>query len=137
VFGDWQHAYRTLDPSYEADIVRAVAAFARKGYLYKARRSVYWCATDRTALAEAEVEYTEHTSPSIYVKFPYAEPAAQLDPLLLGKKVSLIIWTTTPWTLPANLAIQFNPEFEYVAVVYGDEAYVVARELAARVIEAC
>src|SRR5262249_40125101 len=60
-----------------------------------------------------------------------------LDPLLLGKKVSLIIWTTTPWTLPANLAIQFNPEFEYVAVVYGDEAYVVARELAARVIEAC
>src|SRR5262249_12837582 len=121
VFGTWDRPYATLDPRYEADIVRALAGFARAGYLYKGKKPVYWCATDHTALAEAEVEYAEHTSPSIYVKFRYLEPLPGLE----SKKVFLVIWTTTPWTLPANVGIQVHPKLDYVALVYGDEAYVV------------
>jgi isoleucyl-tRNA synthetase len=131
IFGDWEHPYLTMERGYEAEIVRALAEFARKGYLYKGKKPVYWCATDHTALAEAEVEYAEHTSPSIYVKFFLPET------LVPGKKTYLVIWTTTPWTLPANVGVAVHPKLEYVAMVYGGEALVVAKELAEKVREAC
>ncbi len=134
-FGAWDKPYLTLQPSYEAAIVRALAAFSRGGYLFRGRKPVYWCPRDRTALAEAEIEYADHTSPSIYVRFPMTDeldPAA-LNPALAGKKLALVIWTTTPWTLPANLAIVLHPRLEYVAVPTpgrDGEYLVVAKELA-------
>jgi isoleucyl-tRNA synthetase len=135
VFGDWQRPYLTLNRSYEAAVVRALAAFARGGYLYRGKKPVYWCPNDRTALAEAEIEYADHTSPSIYVRFPLEDgfDAGKLDPSLAGKRVALPIWTTTPWTLPANLAIVLHPEFAYVAAPSPrdpGEYLVVARDLA-------
>lgn len=134
VFGDWDRPYLTLHKGYEASIVRALAAFARGGYLYRGKKPVYWCPSDRTALAEAEIEYADHSSPSIYVRFPLLEPAdLGLHPALAGKKVSLVIWTTTPWTLPANLAVVIHPDLEYVAIPSPrepDEYLLVAKELA-------
>ena len=132
VFGDWSRPYLTLDPMYEASVVRALAAFSRGGYLYRGKKPVYWCPNDRTALAEAEIEYAEHTSPSIYVRFPMAEEfdPAVLDPRLADKKLSLAIWTTTPWTLPANLAIVIDPKIAYVAAPFEGDYVLVARELA-------
>jgi len=134
-FGTWDHPYLTLDHGYEATIVRALAAFARSGYLYRGKKPVYWCPRDRTALAEAEIEYKDHTSPSIYVRFPMADDfdPASLSDELAGKKLALTIWTTTPWTLPANLAIVLSQRFDYVAVPnprVDDEYLLVARELA-------
>ncbi len=133
-FGTWERPYLTLDHGYEAAIVRALAAFARGGYLYRGKKPVYWCPKDRTALAEAEIEYKDHTSPSIYVRFPLADEfdPGTLSPELAGKKLSLTIWTTTPWTLPANLAVVLSQKFEYVAVPHprSDEYLLVARELA-------
>jgi len=142
VFGDWQHPYLTLDHSYEAAIVRALAAFARGGYFYRGKKPVYWCPNHRTALAEAEIEYHEHTSPSIYVRFPMAEgfDVAKLHDGLAGKRLALVIWTTTPWTLPANLAIVGDKSFEYVLVPSPrdpDEYLMVAKELAAPFLSAC
>jgi isoleucyl-tRNA synthetase len=131
VFGTWDNPYLTLSHSYEAAIVRALAAFARGGYLYRDKRPVHWCPTDATALAEAEIEYKDHTSPSVYVRFPMADfDAAKLDEQLAGKSLSLIIWTTTPWTLPANLAVVLHPDLPYVALPSGKTAgeyYLVAR----------
>src|SRR5262245_62631775 len=118
VAGEWQDPYLTMAPRFQATIVRQLAAVVEKGLVYKAKKSVHWCISCRTALAEAEVEYDEHhESPSIDVKFPLA--AAERDrlakrvPGLAGKDVSAVIWTTTPWTLPANLALAFHPEAEY------------------------
>ncbi|HTR50149.1 MAG TPA: isoleucine--tRNA ligase [Kofleriaceae bacterium] len=119
VFGDWEHPYLTLDPVYEATIARALATFARGGYLYRGKKPVVWCPQDKTALAEAEIEYKDHESPSVYVRFP-----------LEGQKASFVIWTTTPWTLPANLAIVAHPQFEYVAIPHGGEELIVAKSLA-------
>jgi isoleucyl-tRNA synthetase len=132
VFGDWDRPYLTLDPSYEAAVVRALAAFSRGGYLYRGKKPVYWCPNDRTALAEAEIDYAERTSPSIYVRFPMSESfdPATLDPRLAGKHLALAIWTTTPWTLPANLAIVIDPKFAYVAAPFDGDYVLVARELA-------
>lgn len=121
VFGDWANPYRTMDFTYEADIVRALGKFIAEGSVYKGPRPVYWCIYDQTALAEAEVEFKDHTSPSVYVAFPFVSDPAEVDPALAGRDVSVVIWTTTPWTLPANLAIAFNPEFEYVAIETGAE----------------
>lgn len=135
VLGAWSEPYLTLDPSYEAAIVKALACFARGGFLYRGKKPVYWCPADRTALAEAEIEYHDHVSPSIYVRFPMAgdfDPAS-LDTRLAGKRLALVIWTTTPWTLPANLAIAVNPRLDYVAVPSprdDDEYLLVARGLA-------
>ncbi len=134
VFGDWDNPYLTLDHSYEAQIARALAKFARDGYLYRGRKPVQWCPRDRTALAEAEIEYRDHTSPSVYVRFPLVEADWQgrLDGLE-GKKLALVIWTTTPWTLPANLAIVAHPNFTYVALPNPNDAgeyLIVAKELA-------
>jgi isoleucyl-tRNA synthetase len=111
VFGQWDKPYLTMDPSIEACIAGAFIDFLEKGYVYRGLKPVYWCIHDRTALAEAEVEYEDHTSPSIWVKFP---ALAGPESAALGSDVSALIWTTTPWTLPANRALAFHPDFEYV-----------------------
>jgi isoleucyl-tRNA synthetase len=132
ILGEWDEPYLTMDNRYQATIVRAFGTFVERGAIYKGLRPVYWCIHDQTALAEAEVEYEDHASPSIYVKFPFPE-AAQLDPALAGRDVSIVIWTTTPWTLPANLGIAFNPAFEYSAVEVGEEVLILASGLLATV----
>jgi isoleucyl-tRNA synthetase len=129
VLGDWENPYLTMDPAYEAGVVRALAAFFASGNAYKGKRPVHWCLSCRTALAEAEIEYKNKTSPSVYVKFPMISDLSKKFPALAGRKVSVIIWTTTPWTLPANLAIAFHPDYEYAAVEVGDEVYILARKL--------
>jgi isoleucyl-tRNA synthetase len=118
ILGEWDSPYLTMQPAYQATIVRQLATFVERGLVYKAKKSVHWCISCRTALAEAEVEYDEHhTSPSIDVRFALAESErAKLEaahPGLRGKNVYAVIWTTTPWTLPANLAIAFHPESDY------------------------
>jgi isoleucyl-tRNA synthetase len=139
IFGAWDTPYLTMQPGYEAAIVRAIAAFARGGYLYRGKKPVYWCPTDKTALAEAEIEYQDHTSPSIYVRFPLVDfDASKLDDRLAGKTVSLVIWTTTPWTLPANLAVVLSKSFEYVALpAAGNECLLVAKGRARPFLDAC
>jgi len=135
VFGDWDKPYLTLAPIYERAIVRALAAFARGGYLYRGKKPVYWCPRDRTALAEAEIEYADKSSPSIYVRFPAVDfDGGRLDPRLAGKRLAFPIWTTTPWTLPANLAIVLGPHIDYAAVPNPrdpGEVLIVARDLVA------
>ncbi len=119
VFGEWQKPYLTMDFSYEALIAELFLKFLEKGYVYRGLKPVYWCIADKTALAEAEVEYEDHRSRSIYVKYPLLTDPAKLDARLQGRKVSVVIWTTTPWTLPASMAIAFHPEFEYVVLADG------------------
>ena len=134
VFGDWDQPYLTMDFRYQAAIVRALGKFVEQGLVYKGKKPVHWCIHCRTALAEAEVEYQDHTSPSIYVEFPLAttsagELAARV-PALAGRDVSVLIWTTTPWTIPSNLAIAFHPEFDYAAYDVDGRAVIVAEALA-------
>src|SRR5438552_448866 len=129
VFGEWDRPYLTMDFSYEADIVRAFGEFVDKGLVYKGLKPVHWCFSCKTALAEAEVEYEDHVSPSVYVAFPLGTQLSDLDPALAEGNWSVVIWTTTPWTLPANLAIAFHPDIEYAAVRLGDRGYVVAADL--------
>ncbi|MGE0869156.1 MAG: isoleucine--tRNA ligase [Kofleriaceae bacterium] len=131
ILGDWDHPYLTLDKSYEGAIAKALAAFARGGYLYRGKKPVSWCPRDKTALAEAEIEYKDKTSPSVYVRMPLIE-RGRLDARLEGKRLAYVIWTTTPWTLPANLAIVAHPAFTYLALPNprdGGEYLIVAREL--------
>ncbi len=124
VFGEWDKPYLTMAPSYETVIAETFLTFLEKGYVYRGRKSIYWCIADKTALAEAEVEYEEHRSRSIYVRYALVSDPAKLDPALAGRKVSVIIWTTTPWTLPASMAVAFHPNFEYVVVADAEgEAY--------------
>jgi isoleucyl-tRNA synthetase len=137
VFGDWNNPYLTMSNEYEAETARLFGRFIERGFAYKGARPVYWCINDKTALAEAEVEYEEHVSPSVYVKFPLASDPTLIDPSLAGRKVLFLIWTTTPWTLPANLGISVNPNFEYAALEYNDEVYIVAAELIGAVVEKC
>jgi len=136
-FGRWDKPYKTMARDYEAHTLEAFYGFLEKGFVYRGLKPVYWCIHDRTALAEAEVEYDQHTSPSVYVRYRLTSDPAAIDPALKGKQVSTIIWTTTPWTLPASLAVAFHPDFEYVALQAGDEVYIVAAELAAAVAAAC
>ena len=128
VFADWENPYLTMDFSYEATVVREFGKFVQKGLVYKGLKPVHWCTSCKTALAEAEVEHNEHTSPSIYVKFPVQSGIPQSVGVLNSEKLFMVIWTTTPWTLPANLAICLHPEFIYVAVAYGDDTYIVAED---------
>jgi len=128
VFADWENPYLTMDFSYEATIVREFGKFVQKGLVYKGLKPVHWCTSCKTALAEAEVEHNEHTSPSIYVKFPVQSGIPQSMGVLNPEKLFMVIWTTTPWTLPANLAICLHPEFIYVAVSHGDDTYIVAED---------
>src|SRR5688572_18091048 len=137
VFGDWDHYYLTMNPRYQADIARSLGKFVERGLVYKGKKPVHWCIHCRTALAEAEVEYEDHSSPSIYVEFPL-NPTAAADlaarvPALAGRNVSALIWTTTPWTIPSNLAIAFHPEFDYAAYDVDGRVLIVAEGLAERV----
>ncbi len=138
VFGRWQDPYTTMSNQYEAVTLASFYELFERGFVYRGLKPVYWCWHDRTALAEAEVEYEMHTSPSVYVRYALTSPADALSPELAGKPVYAIIWTTTPWTLPASLAIAFQPKFEYVALENTDgNVYIVAAELAAAVKQAC
>jgi isoleucyl-tRNA synthetase len=134
VFGDWDHLYLTMDFKYQAAIVRALGKFVEQGLVYKGKKPVHWCIHCRTALAEAEVEYEDHTSPSIYVEFPLAPEStgelSQRIPALDGRSVSVLIWTTTPWTIPSNLAVAFHPEVDYGAYEVDGRAVIVAEALA-------
>jgi isoleucyl-tRNA synthetase len=129
VLGDWDHPYLTMAPKYQSIIAGAFVDFLDKGYAYKGLKPVNWCIHDRTALAEAEVEYENHKSPSVWVRFALESDAAKIAPALAGKSVFGLIWTTTPWTLPANLAIAYHPKFEYSAVEVGSDIYIVATDL--------
>jgi isoleucyl-tRNA synthetase len=124
ILGTWDRPYLTMNFKYQAAIARAFGRFVEQGFVYKGKKPVHWCIHCRTALAEAEVEYEDHTSPSIYVEFPLApdgvaEVAARF-PALAGRPVSVLIWTTTPWTIPSNLAIAFHPDFDYAAYEVDD-----------------
>ena len=136
-FGRWDSPYRTMSRDYEARTLEAFYGFLEKGFVYRGLKPVYWCIHDQTALAEAEVEYEMHTSPSIYVRYQLTSDPAAIDPALAGRQVSTIIWTTTPWTLPASLAVAFHPDFEYVALDCATGVYIVANELAGKVIADC
>jgi isoleucyl-tRNA synthetase len=137
VLGDWSRPYLTMNYEYQAAIVRALGKFVERGLVYKGKKPVHWCIHCRTALAEAEVEYESHSSPSVYVEFPV--PAASAGdlaarvPALAGRRVSALIWTTTPWTIPSNLALAFHPDFEYGAYEVDDRTVIVAEALAEQV----
>ena len=134
VIGDWDKPYLTMTYDYEATIAREFNKFLLSGAVVRSKKPVYWCSTCETALAEAEVEYHEHNSPSIYVKFPVVSDLSDIDPALSGG-LQVVIWTTTPWTLPANLAIAFHPEFEYALVEAEGDRLIMAKELVAGVME--
>lgn len=129
VLGRWEDPYLTMSAGYEAVIAQAFVDFLDRGYVYKGLKPVNWCIQDRTALAEAEVEYENHSSPSIWVRFGLTSDPAKIDRALAGHHVYGLIWTTTPWTIPANMAIAFNPRFTYVAAEAGDHVYIVAKDL--------
>ncbi len=144
VLGDWQYPYLTMNPGYEATIIREFGKFVERGGVYKGLKPVLWCTADQTALAEAEVEYDDHTSPSIYVKFPLVTSPSVLSQTFPGisfpidiKLVSVVIWTTTPWTLPANQAVCLHGEIDYAFVQVGDEVLIVAEKLLESVTKAC
>src|SRR5438094_6228011 len=129
VFGDWDHPYLTMDPKYEAEILRAFAVFVEKGLVYQAKKPVFWSTGAQTALAEAEVEYQERDDTAVYVRFPI--PTDQLGKIGLptDRPISVAIWTTTPWTLPANLAIAIDPNAEYEILDDGNERLIIAHKL--------
>ena len=133
VLGNWEKPYLTINPEYEAEQVRVFGEMYKKGYIEKGLKPVYWCAACETALAEAEVEYADHTSTSIYVRFKFDEDSTEKinNKILTGntKPVYAIIWTTTPWTIPSNMAISMHPRFEYTFFEYKGDVYVVAQEL--------
>ena len=137
IFGEWDNPYLTMNFKYQAAIARALGRFVDQGLVYKGKKPVHWCIHCRTALAEAEVEYEEHASPSIYVEFPLLpDSAGELGsriPQLKGRSVSVLIWTTTPWTIPSNLAIAFHPDFDYAAYPVDGRVVIVAEGLADRV----
>jgi isoleucyl-tRNA synthetase len=133
VLGDWDNPYLTMSYDYEATIAREFNRFFDSGSIIRSKKPIYWCASCKTALAEAEVEYHDHRSPSIYVKFPVRSDLSAIDPALAGDNLSVVIWTTTPWTLPANLAVAFHPEYRYAAVALGNERLIMAHDLVERV----
>ncbi len=145
VLGDWEHPYLTMNKDYEASIVQEFGKFVEQGGVYKGLKPVLWCTADQTALAEAEVEYEDHTSPSIFVKFPFEKTPAELasesvfgiPKLADGARVSIVIWTTTPWTLPANQAVAIHPDLDYAFVNIGDEVLVVAEKLVEPMAKEC
>ena len=136
VLGNWEHPYLTIDGKYEAEQVRVFGEMYKKGYIEKGLKPVYWCASCETALAEAEVEYADHTSTSIYVRFKFDEESSntlksKFDFLNTDKDMYAVIWTTTPWTIPSNLAISVHPRFEYTFFEYKNDIYYAATELLA------
>jgi isoleucyl-tRNA synthetase len=137
VFGQWEDPYLTMSAQYQSVIAGAFVEFLDRGYVYKGLKPVHWCIRDRTALAEAEVEYKDHTSPSIWVRFALTSDPARIHPALAGRKVYGLIWTTTPWTMPANLAIAYNPKYVYAAVDVAGDVYIVAEDLLKVTAEKC
>ena len=132
VLGRWEKPYLTMDPHHEATIAGAFLSFFEKGYVYRGLKPVYWCIHDRTALAEAEVEYEDHTSPSIWVRYPAIDLKSDLT--RSGQRLYALVWTTTPWTLPASMALAFKPDFDYViAADQEGDTYIVAEALLGRV----
>ena len=132
VWGDWEHPYLTIAPEFEAEQIRVFGEMFKKGYVEKGLKPVYWCASCETALAEAEVEYADHTSTSIYVRFEFdASSVEQINKIVdtQDKKVYAVIWTTTPWTIPSNMAISMHPRFEYTFFEYKGDVYVIAQGL--------
>ena len=135
VWGNWEHPYLTINPEYEAEQVRVFGEMYKKGYIEKGLKPVYWCASCETALAEAEVEYADHTSTSIYVRFKFDEESTKkinsgvLSSANNDKDIYAIIWTTTPWTIPSNMAISMHPKYEYTFFEFKNDVYVVAQEL--------
>ena len=127
--GDWDNPYLTMNYEYEGLTAAELARFAHNGGLYRGRKPVHWCSSCVTALAEAEVEYADHTSPSIFVRFRLADDVSAAIPALAGKDTSVVIWTTTPWTIPANLAVAMHPEFDYVALDTEQGVLIVAEGL--------
>ena len=127
VLGDWENPYLTLNKEYEADELRLFADIVEKGFVYRGKKPVYWSIPCRTALAEAEVEYADHVSQSVFVKFPIVGHA----------NTFIVIWTTTPWTLPANLAVAYNSTFSYSHIRAGDETYIISTMLLGKVAEKC
>jgi isoleucyl-tRNA synthetase len=137
VFGRFERPYATMTPLYESVVLKTFYTFYENNFVYKGLRAVYWCMHDETALAEAEVEYENHVSPTVWVKYALLDDPAKIDAALKDKKVSTIIWTTTPWTLPASMAVAFHPGEDYVALESAGEVYVVASRLAADVAAKC
>ena len=138
VWGDWEHPYLTINPEFEAEQVRVFGEMYKKGYIEKGLKPVYWCASCETALAEAEVEYADHTSTSIYVRFKFDEDATEKIGKLVdlpNKNVYAVIWTTTPWTIPSNMAISMHPRFDYTFFTYNNDVYVIAQGLLASFLE--
>lgn len=140
VWGDWEHPYLTINPEFEAEQVRVFGEMYKKGYIEKGLKPVYWCASCETALAEAEVEYADHTSTSIYVRFKFDDEGVNKIKQLVNipnDNVYAVIWTTTPWTIPSNMAISMHPRFEYTffGVNGTDDVYVVAQELLGHFLE--
>jgi len=135
VFGDWDNPYLTLDFQYEEAIVSSLGELVKKGYIYRGLKPVNWCYVCETALAEAEVEYENHTSPSVYLKFELLNPQDRLKNITKDKKVYAIVWTTTPWTLIANVAIAVHPNFKYTLLEVGDEIWLIQEDLVVSVME--
>jgi isoleucyl-tRNA synthetase len=143
VFGRFDRPYSTMEPQYESEVLKAFFSFYENGFVYKGLRAVYWCWHDETALAEAEVEYENHVSPTIWVRYRLQSDPRTIDPALTDarihgdKPIYTIIWTTTPWTIPASMAVAFHPTEEYVALEASDSIYIVAEKLAKDVGEKC
>ncbi len=137
VLGDWENPYLTINFEYEAAIAREFNRFLANGSVTRSKKPVHWCSSCVTALAEAEVEYEDHASPSIYVKFPLDDDVSDIIPEVKGKDVFVVIWTTTPWTLPANLAVALHPSFTYAAVQTGDQVLLMAEGLVERACREC
>jgi len=136
VLGDWDNPYLTMRPAYETATARALCDFVERGAVYRGKKPIHWCLSCKTALAEAEVEYADETSPSVYVRFPLPDPRVrEIFPMADPARTFAAIWTTTPWTLPDNMAVAVHPEFDYVLVAAGDGQYLLARELLASVRE--
>ncbi|MEA5089971.1 isoleucine--tRNA ligase [Solidesulfovibrio sp.] len=130
IFGDWDDPYLTMRPSYEAATALALCDFVEKGSVYRGKKPIHWCLSCKTALAEAEVEYADETSPSVFVRFPLPDPKLKdIFPMADPARAHAVIWTTTPWTLPDNMAVAAHPEFDYALVAAGGSQYVLAREL--------
>jgi isoleucyl-tRNA synthetase len=135
IFGEWDKPYLTIGPSYEGKVIELFGILAEKGYIYRGLKPIHWCPKCETALAEAEIEYEDERSPSIYVKFEIRNPKSEVNSKIKNPKLpfdlkwNFVIWTTTPWTLPANVAIAAHPDYEYVFLRSGNEIYVVAEGL--------
>jgi isoleucyl-tRNA synthetase len=126
ILADWETPYRTMDPGYEATVVRQFAQLVENGMVYRGKKPVYWSTACKTTIAEAEVEYRDHRSPSLFIKFTVVQDPSSVLPTSSGKRVHFVIWTTTPWTLPGNQAVGINANYTYVVLLVGEEIFLVA-----------